>query len=1048
MNLKIFYRGKKMSKIIGIDLGTSNCCVSVFENGSPVVIASAEGFRTTPSIVAFGKNGECLVGHDAKRQAITNPEKTISSIKCFVGRTVAECSAVEKNVPYKLVGAGSEPVQVQVDSKRFTSSEVLAKLFQNAKKMAEDYLAQPVTLAVVTVPACFNFFQQEAVKEAGKIAGLEVLRVINESTAAALVYGLDCKEKKNVVMYNLGGGFCNVSVLVIDDGMYDVKASNGCAMLGGDQFDEVVMDWIYSEFKKDNPEIDLKKDKVALQRLKETAEMAKIDLSATTSTNINLPFITADASGLKHINLTLSRTKFDQLTAHLVEHSVDVCRKTIKDSGLSLSEIDDVLLIGASTRIPAVQEAVRKFFGKEPNKTVNPDESPAMGAAIEGACLSGDSLVKDALLLDVLSHSVGVEMHDGTMAKLIDHNTTIPTKKSMVFSTTDDKLSSVMVHVLQGESTLACENQTLCTLVLKDLPSVSWHGKRQVEVTLDIGAFGGMFISARDKISSREQSVKIVAGKKIVAPKVLKGTAALKYNEPAFKDVMTVGGTARFVGKCVGEAFGIFGDHSDMPKNGTSKQMEEPSNKNKYTENAGLGAGINSAAQNYADNVIFTAERGHGIAAEKANHMYDKFMGKDAKLVGGDNALNGADRLVDGIEIQSKYCRTGSKCIEECFDSAGKFRYMAKNGSPMQIEVPSDKYQDAVQAMENRIRRGQIPGVSDPNEARNIVKKGAFTYEQVKNIAKFGTVESLTYDAVNGISVAFTSLGVSSVLTFATSIWNGSSVDDAAEEACLVGLKVGGVTWISSVLSAQLGRTGLEQGLRGATDAAVKFMGPKAASYLAAGSGKALYGAAAANHVSKLLRGNFVTAIAVTAVLSSVDLVRLFNGKISGAQLFKNVAKTASGVAGGTGGWFGGAAAGATLGSIIPGVGNVVGGIVGGVVGAITGGAVASEASGAILDGFIKDDAEEMLEIVQNQFVDMCTDYLLGEEDAKKVMDRFKDRDIPDFLRDMYASSNREQFAKNALLPIVEDVARHRKPIKLPSDEKILESFGRLANKN
>lgn len=460
---------------------------------------------------------------------------------------------------------------------------------------------------------------------------------------------------------------------------------------------------------------------------------------------------------------------------------------------------------------------------------------------------------------------------------------------------------------------------------------------------------------------------------------------------------------------------------------------------------AGLGAGTNKAAENYAENVVFSAERGHGFAAEKANHLYDKLTGKNAKLVGSDNAKNGADRLVDGIEIQSKYCRTGSKCIEECFDKAGNFRYMSKNGSPMKIEVPSDKYDSAVQAMENRIRRGQIPGVSDPKEAKNIVKKGAFTYEQVKNIAKFGTVESLTYDAVNGISVAFTSFGVSSVLTFATSIWNGSSVDEAAKNACLVGLKIGGITWISSVLSAQLGRTGIEQGLRGVTDSAVKFIGPKAASLLASGGGRTLYGAAAAKHLSKLLRGNVVTGIITTAVLSSVDFARLFSGKMSGAQLFKNVAKTASGVAGGTGGWMAGAAAGAKIGLIVPFVGPVAGGIIGGIAGALLGGSAASKASEAVLDEFITDDAEEMLDIVQEVFAGICMDYLLGEKDAEKAIDRFKNRDMPDFLRDMYATDNREDFAKKTLLPIVRSVAKARKKIKLPSNKKILESFGRIA---
>lgn len=462
---------------------------------------------------------------------------------------------------------------------------------------------------------------------------------------------------------------------------------------------------------------------------------------------------------------------------------------------------------------------------------------------------------------------------------------------------------------------------------------------------------------------------------------------------------------------------------------------------------AGVAVGINKSALNYAENVAFSAKRGHGFAAERANHLHDKFMGKNAKLVGDSNAPNGADRIVDGVEIQSKYCRTGSKCIEKCFDSAGKFRYIAKNGSPMQIEVPSNKYDDAVRAMENRIRRGQIPNVNDPKKACDIVKKGAFTYEQVKNIAKFGTVESLTYDTANGVSVAVTSFGISSILTFATSVWNGKSVDDATEDACLVGLKIGGITWISSVLSAQLGRTGLEQGLRGVTDRAVKYMGPKATALLAKGGGKAIYGEAASRYVSKLLRGNFVTGIVTTAVLSSVDFVRLFNGKISGAQLFKNVAKTASGVAGGTGGWLFCAKVGAEIGAFFGPLGAAAGSFICGGLGALAGGVAASEASEVVLDEFITDDAEEMLDIVKEEFASICADYLLGEREAKIAVERFRKRDLPDFLRDMYASDNRKRFARRALLPIVQKIAKARKHVKLPSRKKMLESFGRIAEK-
>jgi molecular chaperone DnaK len=499
-----------MAKIIGIDLGTTNSCVAVMEGGKPTVIPNAEGHRTTPSIVAFSKTGERLVGHVAKRQAITNAEKTVYSIKRFMGHTGSEIEAEKARVPYKVVGGGGEAAAVEIDGKKFTPPEISAMILQTMKKIAEDYLGESVTQAVVTVPAYFNDAQRQATKDAGKIAGLEVLRIVNEPTAAALAYGLEKKANETIAVYDLGGGTFDISILEIGDGVFEVKSTNGDTHLGGDDFDQAVIDWIAEEFSRENSGLDLRKDKMALQRLKEAAEKAKIDLSGATSTSINLPFITADASGPKHLELSLTRAKFDQITNVLVERSLEPVRKALADAGKTPKDIDEVILVGGSTRIPAVQEAVQKLFGKEPHKGVNPDEVVAIGAAVQAGVLAGDASVKDVLLLDVTPLSLGIETLGGVMTKLIDRNTTIPTRRSQVFSTAEDNQPAVSIHVLQGEREMARHNRTLGRFDLTDITPAP-RGLPQIEVTFDIDANGIVHVSAKDKATGKEQKIRIEA---------------------------------------------------------------------------------------------------------------------------------------------------------------------------------------------------------------------------------------------------------------------------------------------------------------------------------------------------------------------------------------------------------------------------------------------------------------------------------------------------------------------------------------------------------
>jgi len=496
-----------MGKIIGIDLGTTNSCVSVMEGGKAVVITNAEGTRTTPSIVAFTKDGERLVGQIAKRQAVTNPENTVFSSKRFIGRKCAEVEREKSMVPYQVVSGANDSAKIKVSKGEFTPPEIAAMVLQKMKKTAEDYLGTEVTQAIVTVPAYFNDSQRQATKDAGKIAGLEVLRIINEPTAAALAYGMDKKAEELVAVYDFGGGTFDVSILEIGDGVFEVKSTNGDTHLGGDDFDQVVMDWIVEEFKKDQG-IDVSNDKMVIQRLKEAAEKAKCELSSSMETQINLPFITADQTGPKHLNLTLTRSKFESLIEDLVDRSIDPCRKALADAGVSADEVKEVILVGGSTRVPLVQQAVEKVFNKTPNKSVNPDEVVAIGAAIQGGVLGGD--VKDVLLLDVTPLSLGIETLGGVATRLIDRNTTIPTKRSQIFSTAEDNQTIVSINVLQGERKMASDNRSLGRFDLSEIPP-SPRGVPQIEVTFDIDANGIVHVTAKDLASGKTQKIKIEA---------------------------------------------------------------------------------------------------------------------------------------------------------------------------------------------------------------------------------------------------------------------------------------------------------------------------------------------------------------------------------------------------------------------------------------------------------------------------------------------------------------------------------------------------------